>query len=69
MKQPPRPQTYTQVDAEKIGYQSITTPYLKGSKREMEQLERVLQDMVGLEHCIIESAYGLEVGRLKIELL
>ncbi len=35
----------------------------------MEQLERVLQDMVGLEHCIIESAYGLEVGRLKIELL
>jgi hypothetical protein len=57
------------MEAERIGYQSITTPYALGSELDQEHLDNVLRDMVGLEHCLIETAHGLEVGRLKIELL
>jgi len=57
------------MEAERIGYQSITTPYAIGSELDQEHLDNVLRDMVGLEHCLIETAHGLEVGRLKIELL
>ena len=53
-------------DAERLGYQSITTSY---NKTEREFLTNVLLDMIGVDHCLIETGRGLEVGRLKKELL
>ena len=66
MKQPPIPPPYSIQEAERLGYQSITTSY---NKTEREFLTNVLLDMVGIDHCIIETGRGLEVGRLKSELL
>jgi hypothetical protein len=66
MNQPPIPPTYSIEEAERLGYQSITTSY---NKTEREFLTNVLLDMVGIDHCIIETGRGLEVGRLKSELL
>jgi hypothetical protein len=66
MNQPPIPPTYTMQDAERLGYQSITTSY---NKTEREFLTNVLLDMIGVDHCLIETGRGLEVGRLKKELL
>jgi hypothetical protein len=66
MKQPPIPPTYSIAEAERLGYQSITTSY---TKMEREFLTNVLLDMIGIDHCLIETGRGLEVGRLKSELL
>lgn len=66
MNQPPIPPTYSIQDAERLGYQSITTSY---NKTEREFLTNVLLDMIGVDHCLIETGRGLEVGRLKSELL
>ena len=66
MNQPPIPPTYSIQDAERLGYQSITTSY---NKTEREFLTNVLLDMIGVDHCLIETGRGLEVGRLKKELL
>jgi hypothetical protein len=68
MKQPPIPPTYSPQEAEQRGYQSITTSYTKG-ETDREYLTNVLIDMIGIDHCIIETGRGLEVGRLKSELL
>lgn len=53
-------------EAEKRGYQSITTSY---TKVERGMLANVLLDMVGIDHCLIETGRGLEVGRPKKHLL
>jgi len=66
MNQPPIPPTYSIEEAERLGYQSITTSY---NKTERELLTNVLLDMIGVDHCLIETGRGLEVGRLKSELL
>jgi len=66
MNQPPIPPTYSIQEAERLGYQSITTSY---NKTERELLTNVLLDMIGVDHCLIETGRGLEVGRLKSELL
>ena len=66
MKQPPIPPTYSIEEAKRLGYQSITTSY---TKMERELLINVLLDMIGVDHCLIETGRGLEVGRLKLELL
>lgn len=66
MKQPPIPPTYSIQEAEKRGYQSITTSY---TKAERGMLVSVLLDMVGIDHCLIETGRGLEVGRPKKHLL
>ena len=36
---------------------------------ERELLANVLLDMIGVNYCLIETGRGLEVGRLKSELL
>jgi hypothetical protein len=69
MKQPPIPPTYSIADAARLGYQSITTNYERKSVEDQEHLTNVLIDMIGIDHCIIETGHGLEVGRLKSELL
>jgi hypothetical protein len=69
MNQPPIPPTYTMQDAERLGYQSITTTYSRGSTIELEYLTNVLIDMIGIDHCLIETRGGLEVGRPKQHLL
>jgi hypothetical protein len=66
MQQPLIPPTYSIQEAERLGYQSITISY---SKMERELLTNVLLDMIGVDHCLIETGRGLEVGRLKSELL
>jgi hypothetical protein len=66
MKQPP---TYTIKEAEAKGFQSITIPYAKGSPTDQKFLANVLRDMQGVAHCLIEAGRGVEVGRLKSELL
>jgi hypothetical protein len=66
MKQPPIPPTYSIEEAERLGYQSVTTSY---TKMEREFLTNVLLDMIGIDHCLIETARGLEVGRPKKHLL
>ena len=66
MNQPPIPPIYSMQDAERLGYQSITTSFIK---TERELLTNVLLDMIGVDHCIIETGRGLEVGRLKKDLL
>jgi len=66
MNQPPIPPTYSIQEAERLGYQSITTSY---NKTEREFLTNVLLDMISIDHCLIETGRGLEVGRLKSELL
>ena len=66
MNQPPIPPTYSIQEAERLGYQSITTSY---NKTEREFLTNVLLDMIGVDHCLFETGRGLEVGRLKSELL
>jgi hypothetical protein len=66
MNQPPIPPTYSIEEADRLGYQSITTSY---NKTEREFLTNVLLDMIGVDHCLIETGRGLEVGRLKSELL
>jgi len=68
MKQPTIPPTYSIQEAEQRGYQSITTSYTKGDT-DREYLTNVLIDMIGIDHCLIETGRGLEVGRLKSELL
>jgi hypothetical protein len=68
MKQPPIPPTYSSHEAEQRGYQSITTSYTNG-ETDREYLTNVLIDMIGIDHCLIETGRGLEVGRLKSELL
>lgn len=65
MKTPP---TYTMKQAQELGFASITVPYSKHCKIEQRYLANVLRDMVGVRHCLIETGYGVEVGRLKIEL-
>lgn len=60
------PPTYSMQEAEKRGYQSITTSYTKG---ERSMLVNVLLDMVNTDHCLIETGRGLEVGRPKKHLL
>jgi hypothetical protein len=69
MKQPPIPPTYSMKDAEELGYQSITTTYSRNNPIELECLTNVLIDMIGIDHCLIETRGGLEVGRPKIHLL
>jgi hypothetical protein len=66
MKQPPIPPTYSIEEAERLGYQSVTTSY---TKMEREILTNVLLDMIGVDHCLIETGRGLEVGRPKKHLL
>ena len=68
MKQPPIPPTYSVIEADERGYQSITTSYTNGAT-DREYLTNVLIDMIGIDHCLIETGRGLEVGRLKSELL
>jgi hypothetical protein len=68
MRIPPIPPTYSIQRAAELGYQSITTPY-SNSPIDREYLTNVLIDMIGLDHCLIETGHGLEVGRLKCELL
>jgi hypothetical protein len=53
-------------EAERLGYQSITTSYSKG---ERSMLVSVLLDMIDVDHCLIETGRGLEVGRPKKHLL
>lgn len=53
-------------EAEKRGYQSITTSY---TKMEHSMLRNVLLDMIDVDHCLIETGRGLEVGRPKKNLL
>jgi hypothetical protein len=64
-----RPPTYTIPEAQAQGFQSITVPYLNGSKLDQIYLTNVLRDMQGVAHCLIEVGNGVEVGRLKSELL
>jgi hypothetical protein len=65
MKTPP---TYNMKQAQELGFASITVPYSKHCKTEQRYLANVLRDMVGVRHCLIETGYGIEVGRLRIEL-
>ena len=69
MNQPPIPPTYTMKAAEELGYQSITTTYSSSNPIEREYLTNVLIDMIGIDHCLIETRGGLEVGRPKTHLL
>jgi len=69
MKQPAIPPKYSIQEAAERGYQSITTSYAIKSETDQEYLANVLLDMVGVDHCIIETGRGLEVGRLAKELL
>jgi hypothetical protein len=69
MKQPSIPITYSMQEAKKLGYQSITTTYLLSNPLERKYLVKVLIDMVGIDHCLIETRGGLEVARPKDQLL
>lgn len=62
---PPR---YSVQEAKALGYESITLPYANTSE-DMQMLSNVLADMRNVEHCIIETAHGPEVGRPKKHLL
>lgn len=55
-------------EATRKGYVSITTAYTN-SPIERTYLINVLLDMIGINHCLIQTGRGLEVGRLKKELL
>lgn len=65
MKNPP---TYTIKEADKLGFRSITIAYSPKCKTDKKHLQNVLNDMAGVAHCLIETGFGIEVGRLKIEL-
>lgn len=69
MKQPPLPPTYNMQEAKQLGYQSITTTYSRANPVEREYLINTLIDMIGIDHCLIETRGGLEVGRPKKHLL
>jgi hypothetical protein len=69
MTQPPIPPTYSIQEAEEKGYQSITIPYSIKNEIDQQHLTNVLLDLVGLDHCLIETGHGLEVGRQATELL
>lgn len=64
-----KPATYTLSQAEKMGYTSITISYSKTCEIEQRWLANVLKDMEGVDHCLIDTVFGIEVGRLKKELL
>ena len=66
MKQPPP--RYSVQEAKANGFESITLPYAN-TPEDMQMLVNVLADMRNVEHCIIETAHGPEVGRLKKHLL
>jgi len=66
MKQPP---TYTPEEADKNGFKSITTLYFFNDEADMEYLSAVLSDMANVKHCLIKTLKGVEVGRLKTEIL
>ncbi len=66
MKQPPK---YTMKQAAELGYVAITIPFADESERDQKFLKNVLRDMQGVDHCLIEVWRGVEVGRLKSELL
>jgi hypothetical protein len=59
---------YTKEKAEQLGYASITLPF-SNTPEDMLFFSNVLRDMVGSDHCIIETPYGPEVGRPKKFLL
>jgi len=63
------PPSYSVEEAARLGYKSITRPYSERSENDRKYLVNVLRDMVGLEHCLIETVYGVEVGRLELDLL
>ena len=69
MEKLPTPPSYPIREATRLGYKSITRPYAERSENDQRYLANVLRDMVGLEHCLIDTGYGVEVGRLKLDLL
>jgi len=60
---------YTYHEAAKLGYVSITHIYKVASLTALKQLETVLLDLAGCDHCLIEAVGGYEVGRKKSELI
>lgn len=54
--------------AQSLGYDSITLPFAN-TPEDMMILSNVLADMQNVDHCIIETAHGPEVGRPKKHLL
>lgn len=68
MKISPMPPTYSMQEAAEKGFASITTPYTNTPQGRLF-LANVLVDMIGKTHCLIETGQGLEVGRLRKELL
>jgi hypothetical protein len=69
MIRPPIPPTYSEEKAAKLGFRSITMSYDCSDRTDREYLSRVLFDMININHCIIKTTRGVEVGRLKVELL
>lgn len=62
------PPTYSVAEAAHNGFVSITTTYAN-TPQGREFLSNVLVDMIGIPHCLIETSGGLEVGRLKKDIL
>lgn len=55
-------------EAKRLGYESLTLRY-GNSPEEQRMFQRVLDDMKTVDHCIIKTAHGPEVGRPKLDLL
>lgn len=64
-----KPQIYNMMQAERLGYVSITVSYSNTCETEQKYLRNVLNDMKTVDHCLIETPYGMEVGRPKKDLL
>ena len=62
------PQRYSIQEAKELGYESITLPF-SNTPEDQEMMSKVLADMANVDHCIIETAHGPEVGRPKTHLL
>ncbi len=61
--------TYSPEEAERNGYKSITTLYFFNDEADMKYLSAVLADMANVKHCLIKTLRGVEVARLKTEIL
>lgn len=59
---------YSMEEAIRRGYESITLPFAN-TPEDMRIFANVLADMQNVDHCIIETGHGPEVGRPKKHLL
>ena len=55
-------------EAIRRGYESITLPFAN-TPEDMRIFANVLADMQNVDHCIIETGHGPEIGRPKKHLL